>query len=51
VKLLDTPQWAAMTVRQKNIMLAVQGEGELRFRRAQREDIKALENLGLLTVD
>jgi hypothetical protein len=51
VKLLDTPVWASLTVRQKNIMLAVQGNGTLAFRAAQRGDLEELEELGLVTVD
>jgi hypothetical protein len=51
MRLLDTPEWAALTTRQKNIMLAIQENGPLRFRVAQSADIKALENLGLIIID
>jgi hypothetical protein len=51
VRLLGTPQWEALTTRQKNILLAIRSDGPLRFRLAQHDDIRALEKLGLLTAD
>jgi hypothetical protein len=51
VKLLDTPQWESLTTRQKNIMLAIQENGPLRFRVVQSADIDQLGRLGLIIID
>lgn len=51
MKLLDTPQWAALIIRQKNIMLAIQENGPLRFRAAQSADTERLGELGLVIID
>jgi hypothetical protein len=51
VRLLDTPRWDSLTVKQKNIALTIAGNGPLAFRPAQRRDIERLEELEIVTVD